>query len=55
MERFRSLLKMVGLDDRLVTKKVTVDVVPQSSLKDALERVENLKDSSIQFLKDNLQ
>lgn len=55
MERFRSLLKMVGLDDRLVTKKVTVDVVPQSSLKDALERVENLKDTSIQFLKDNLQ
>ena len=55
MERFRSLLQMVGLEDRLITREEFVDAKPQSSLKDALERVENLKESSIQFLKDKLQ
>ncbi len=55
MERFRSLLQMVGLEERLITKEMTVDFIHQSSLKGALGRVENLKDTSIQFLKDNLQ
>ena len=55
MERFRSLLRMVDLEDRLLKNGTLLDAIPQSSMSDALNIIKSLKDSSIQYLIDNIQ
>ena len=55
MERFRSLLQMVGMEDRLITREGFVDIILRSNATFAMDKVEILKERSVQYLKDNLQ